>query len=733
MTRESSILLTFEKMGIQAQKSVAMHLLVENAHESNLLPDISKVNYLEGHQGSTRLQSIPDLPLFVDDLYVYGYLKKEQIVTRKGSIYLTTGTFGSGSYIVDRLRRDAKQTLGKNYNDNINAKILSTVKTTSCGLICKTVEKIERQVDNKIYTTWKSIHSEEPYGIFLAKLDVSEIPISELQERLDEFSKLLLGVGYGIYSIDYTRDFAGTMDRNALVKHLVENCGYREEGDIVSAMETNQPTILQNTSSVGNHVLTYMTAWHGYTIRVKLYNKIVCQFETGDVLQAFGGHLADYVDCNNTRLKKTFLHPTIQDYGCTRIEVSLYAASHISSRTGRELVNGVRENIYGENLFYKQSGANHWNCLAKHLDRCCCLADNIQGCIYMAWYAHTTTGKVVGVKVAPRANVLDDPKKWEKAVLWTCSEFGFKGCPIFRFDILAQHDDEGVEVSGLKCYMKNVDTKTILCSSKQPTKLHADASDDTLRDMLPPTDHVCWQWRKDKCQTIGVQKLLWELHEVPEFLAERNISALSTRNRAQRNIDLLDARSVELWQMEILAERKQRDERRKQDAALLQKKSSRVQRKTTNARRNGERGMGIVETTSKEITKRMARKLYRLRFWLETHKRSLGRIHRGSIYTRYTEMYIYQQGNSLCIGEREKICLPKGQLLVSDRQTATANRSSSTQRVCIQRRPKEYTVAPHTNSNPSLSRRIRDTSCRTGGIGRVLQRSQIGNIARNDT
>ena len=54
----------------------------------------------------------------------------------------------------------------------------------------------------------------------------------------------------------------------------------------------------------------------------KIYNKIVTNFEARDVCERVGGHLADYVDCPNKHLRRTFLHPDVEARGCTRIEVS---------------------------------------------------------------------------------------------------------------------------------------------------------------------------------------------------------------------------------------------------------------------------------------------------------------------------------------------------------------------------------------------------------------------------
>ena len=72
-------------MGLRAEVSLAKHLLQENCWESNLVADISKVNYLEGHQGRTNLQPLEGLPLFVDDIYVHGFLDRTETIRVRGN------------------------------------------------------------------------------------------------------------------------------------------------------------------------------------------------------------------------------------------------------------------------------------------------------------------------------------------------------------------------------------------------------------------------------------------------------------------------------------------------------------------------------------------------------------------------------------------------------------------------------------------------------------------------
>ncbi|MEW8688947.1 MAG: hypothetical protein AB2556_24270 [Candidatus Thiodiazotropha sp.] len=197
------------------------------------------------------------------------------------------------------------------------------------------------------------------------------------------------------------------------------------------------------------------TSEAGYTVRTKLYNNMVSNFEAGEVREPIGGYLADYVDCPNEHLRRTFLHPDEQAQGCTCIEVSLHACC------GRDLSAGTAEEVVSEALalvsppvsataeqqealFVVQPPAKQWANLAACLDRCLVLADRPQGSILVAWYAYKT-GRVSGVRVQPTKAKADNDATWERAVERTAANFGFRACPIFRVDILAA-GEEGVEL-----------------------------------------------------------------------------------------------------------------------------------------------------------------------------------------------------------------------------------------------------------------------------------------------
>ena len=70
-------------------------------------------------------------------------------------------------------------------------------------------------------------------------------------------------------------------------------------------------------------------------------------------------------------------------------------------------------------------------------------------------------------------------------------------------------------------------------------------------EVLPPTEHVEWVWRRQKTHRIGSERPSCELLEVPEIAAGRCLSTLSTRGRLRRQEELLEAAALLDWEARI--------------------------------------------------------------------------------------------------------------------------------------------------------------------------------------
>ena len=380
---------TFRDMG-----NVATHLLLENAYDSNLLSDISKVDYLAGNLGRTNLRPLEGLPVFVDDIFVFGYLSREK-----------SGEQGAAKLVVESIANALERALGK--RDYMQTAIVHTVATGNPGssTIRATTAKIEKDTFYKAKRKWEEIHPQkEIVGYFVAKCDVSEVPLEELHGGLHVFKKCREGYGHGIYSINYTQDFSGVLDRKALVGHL----GFRKAGDFCTAIDEKEPTILENTDNVGEHVCTWISnTEEGHTTRTKIYNKVVSNFEAGEICEPVGGHLAEYADCPNQHLRQTFQHPDVQARGCTQVSVYACPQNKLSKKKATDCIEKVLEQVSNEDeedgIFVVQPRSKQWKNLAESVDRCPVLADKLQGHIFVGWFAHTKTGRIAGFHVHPTA------------------------------------------------------------------------------------------------------------------------------------------------------------------------------------------------------------------------------------------------------------------------------------------------------------------------------------------
>ena len=167
---------TFQSMGLRSENAVSAHLLLENAHESSLVSDISKVDYLAGNLGRTHLRPLPGLPTFVDDVYVFGYLRREDCVFHTGHLSCTTGEDSSAKNTVARISTAARESLGTAPDGttrcNMQTNIVHTLVTrdnAEGGAIRATVSRIEYDTDKKAQAKWRELYPDtEPAGLFVA-------------------------------------------------------------------------------------------------------------------------------------------------------------------------------------------------------------------------------------------------------------------------------------------------------------------------------------------------------------------------------------------------------------------------------------------------------------------------------------------------------------------------------------------------------------------------------------
>ena len=547
LDRKDCIETTFKEMGIRAEKSIAEHILKENVYGSNLISDISSVDYTKGHLGETHLREIQGFPIFVDDLYAYGYLRKEDIVyNRCGGICCTTGENGAASYILEQIRAIVKYTIGSDSPSKMHIHFMNTISLgKKCvGTIEKTIQSIEKNSD--VRRKWKEYNNgEEPEGAFVVKIDVSNVPLRKLQDSLSHLETKLLGIGYSIYCVDYTQDYSGTMSREKLVSHFLSRKDFQMQKEANSGLA--KYTILDNTDSVGRNVLTYIHEDEetGNLQRVKFYNKIVSNFEAGEVRSSTGGHLADYVFSSNERLRKVFATKDVQERGITRLEVSVYRKhACISGDIGSTILQRTLDMVSSIDcpLFAIQPAKQQWNLLAEKITKCFALVERVHYIIYLIWYGNSYTGRLVGIK--NDYSKKKDKENIEDYIQWAIADFGFKMVPIWRADILSI-EQNSVRMSPLLCYVKKQDSSTLLAPCNRPLVVYTDPPDISF--FLPSTPFVDWKWRSKKEKPSDSRKPKQELVEMPEIANGKKVSMLSVKQRATIEEEIREAKEKVQW------------------------------------------------------------------------------------------------------------------------------------------------------------------------------------------
>ncbi|MEW8688581.1 MAG: hypothetical protein AB2556_22435 [Candidatus Thiodiazotropha sp.] len=124
------------------------------------------------------------LPVFIDYIYMYGYLWKEDCVVCKGLPLLHNRREHSVKRVVARVAWAAHEVFGRKY---MQTSIVHMLTIHGGGrAILSTIARIESDTDEKAKKAWQGQHpGAKQVGV--AKVDVSEVPMAELQAALPAF------------------------------------------------------------------------------------------------------------------------------------------------------------------------------------------------------------------------------------------------------------------------------------------------------------------------------------------------------------------------------------------------------------------------------------------------------------------------------------------------------------------------------------------------------------------
>ena len=449
--------INLNKLELKELSSIVPHLAIENVFNSNLINDIAYVDYVENSKGLTRLKPLKGLPDYIDDLYIFKYIHRSEVEEEKNNankIYLNKGKDASASLIVKKFTSITTEVFGEFCEQKIAFLVnLQNEKEKENSTIYQTLKNIERRTNKKAFSGYTNYYEcKNPVGVIKYKINTSRLPLKKVLSNLNKLEKRLNALGAGLMSIDYTRDLSGVLEKKRMVDHFLE-LGFVEQSNseeekyyivneftffkkwdektIKNDEEEPKIKILNTDATCGRNTFKYIRNTGSVCCVVKYYNKIVSNFEAGDVQKKIGTHLAEYAFTHSCdHLEKTFRHPDVVERGLTRLEISIHGFDPKIDYS--KMLEDEFNLVKNAKIFHIQPGAEQWLRLAKHITQCTLFANKATQEISLFWYGSSVTKRVAGVTKKIKK---ENPKEWEHAKKWMMLNFGFSGVPIYNISL----------------------------------------------------------------------------------------------------------------------------------------------------------------------------------------------------------------------------------------------------------------------------------------------------------
>ena len=296
------------------------------------------------------------LPDYIDDLYIFKYIHSNEIeetTNNANKIFLKKGKDKSASLIVKKFTTITTEVFGEFCEQKIVFLVnLQNEKDKENSIIFQTLKNKEKRTNNAAFKGYEKFYKcKNPVAVIKYKVNTSRLSLKNVLKNLNILEERLNLMGAGLMSIDYTRDLSGVLEKERMIKHFLK-LGFIEQAEseeenkkyyIVNEFTKfktwdektaknddgedikNKIKILDTDATCGRNTFKYIRNTGTVCCVVKYYNKIVSNFEAGDVQKKIGTHLSEYAFTHSCEhLEKTFRHPDVIERGLTRLEISIH-------------------------------------------------------------------------------------------------------------------------------------------------------------------------------------------------------------------------------------------------------------------------------------------------------------------------------------------------------------------------------------------------------------------------
>ena len=458
-------------------------------------------------------------------------------------------------YNIERKKNVFVGSLNKSVRDLLDVRGLQKCKVKAICCSKVTEEPAEKMIAVMPYVNPKKQIEHYYYQEFKVACPDIEFDLVMTFIRSKEYNN----IGMFLKDFDVTMDFAGSFNKEEIIRYLVKNKGFREQGTVEEAPRT----ILNNDHLVGKNCLTYMECIDGVVTRQKIYNKMVQMLESQSVRSTVGCHLRDWVTQHDTRLATA--RDAATDRGLTRAEVTFYVEDgYIPPESFvEETLYRIVEYLPTSLIYatpYSKLWAVYCDCFNHSL---VCVDQNTDTAVIVYSY-NNITGKISGQLIETWS------EKWE----WAISKLTLNGnlpvdvidiqsLPLSIVDELAK-TDRLLEITGSRYFKINPDQSTTfstrLVSRKGCYSYHSGTKEENivLLQKAGLKEHKNCIPHLANTTANKNSKVDTKLHRVDLIEVTVNSRTISNKHSIQDNEDFLmdEVKKIDLIRKPLLSELK---------------------------------------------------------------------------------------------------------------------------------------------------------------------------------
>lgn len=235
------------------------------------------------------------------------------------------------------------------------------------------------------------------------KIGLEDIKLKEFLEIYQFMKKDLFNNNIFLLEQDITTDLIGTLDYSLVKNHLIKNMNFYFEGDneinkIYPYNNDEIGWIKDNETSHGQHVITFLIMINGIKMRIKIYNKYLCNIICPGVRRSIGTHFIDTINQKSDKLKDIFTNDEYRKNGVSRIECTLYYNNMITDYNFYDDLIKKAFNYFNAPIYYYTSFKNQFKALIESIKCNLLILDRKTSKFYLSYYTHNLNNrKIIGI------------------------------------------------------------------------------------------------------------------------------------------------------------------------------------------------------------------------------------------------------------------------------------------------------------------------------------------------